>query len=321
MAFPGRRRACFALLALAASALAWGQPQVAFSDFEFVPADPDRDPDGLPGSGDEYMDSGGTWNGAAEVTNSSGDTFRFTLSNTAAGQPDPAVDEIAYDLAVSLTLPAGLRLPVSPFPVTVTASGGDPGLGNCTAPAGVTATQSGSTVSFVLPPGTSLPGQGGGAEPCRLRFEFGLTTRDAVPFAPAGAAVLDYTATFNSVPGDPGSAAAVSGQQTVAVRRGDLIVTKSAVPNPADPNGAYAHGGNGPVAGQRLQQRLGRHLRGACPGHARSAFRRGDLEPAAASQRPARQPPCRCRPAAANTPSPISRRARAPTSSSRPKWR
>ena len=74
-----------------------------------------------------YMDHAGTWNGSAEVTNTTGDRFLLTLRNTADSLPTVAADT-AFDLAITATIPARFRLPVSSFTVVVTPNGANPGL-------------------------------------------------------------------------------------------------------------------------------------------------------------------------------------------------
>ena len=233
------------LLWLCGLSLAQAVPSVPAPNVEFIPADSARDLDSIPNNGDEYMDSGGTWNGAAEVSNTSGDTFRITITNNAAGV-NPLIDDIAFDIALSLSVPTGMRLPTSPFTVATSASGGDPIAANCIAPGSgsITATQAGGAgtpVTFVIPADSNLPAQGTGT-PCNYTFTFGLTTNTVAPFASTGNNQLDYTFTYNEIDDDAGSQQTVNRQQTVAVRAGDIIVTKATIANPSDPNGAYADG-------------------------------------------------------------------------------
>lgn len=238
--------ACLFLLVAAGLQTAWAVPSITVDNFQFIPADAVRNPDGFPNNGDEYMDAGGTWNGMAEVTDTTGDTFRLTVTNSAAGAPDPLTDDVAFDISLTLNVPGGFRLPASPFTVTTAASGGDAGAGNCVAPGGgtITATQAGGAgtpVTFVFPADTNLPAQGAGT-PCAYTLTFGLTTDDVAPFPANGNHTLGYTFTYNEIDNDAGSQQAVSAQTPVKVRTGDVIVTKTAVPNPSDPNGAYADG-------------------------------------------------------------------------------
>ncbi|HEY3487935.1 MAG TPA: hypothetical protein VGL10_07705, partial [Gammaproteobacteria bacterium] len=194
-----------------------------------------------------YMDSGGVWNGTAEVTNTTGDIFQITLGNGAVGAPDPLVNDVAFDIALTLDVPAGFRLPVSPFTVTTAASGGDPVAGNCTAPGGgsISATQAGGAgtpVTFNFPADTNLPAQGTGLNPCRYTLSFGLTTVNVAPFVAAGSHTLEYSFSYNEIDNDTDSEQIVNPNQNIAVRRGDIIVTKTAVSNSSDPDGAYEDG-------------------------------------------------------------------------------
>src|SRR5688572_13028458 len=150
-----RARLIVGLLALCCIAPAWAVPSINTST-SFIPADPAR-------NSPPYMDSGGVWNGSAEVTNTTGDTFRITLSNAAAGLPNPLVNDVAFDIALTLNVPAGFRLPVSPFTVTSSRTGGDV---NCIAPTGVTAEQNsgpGTPITFIFPTNPNLPAQGAGS--------------------------------------------------------------------------------------------------------------------------------------------------------------
>lgn len=234
-----RARAIAGLLTLCCAAPVWAVPSITATT-SFTPADPAR-------NSPPYMDSGGVWNGSAEVTDTTGDTFSITLGNDAAGTPNPLVNDVAFDIALTLSVPTGFRLPVSPFTVTTAASGGDPGAGNCVAPGGgsITAAQPGgvgTSIIFNFPANTNLPGQGAGAQPCRYTLTFGLTTTNVAPFVAAGTRTLNYSFRYNETDDTPASEQTTSASQGITVRRGDVIVTKTAVPNPADPNGAYADG-------------------------------------------------------------------------------
>ena len=124
-----------ALLAISSISAAWAAPTVVGSSV-FTPADSARNPNSIPNDGDEYLDSGGVWNGLAEVTNTTGDSLQFVLTNSAAGTPNPLLNDIAYDLSLTLDVPSGFRLPSSPFTVTTSATGGDPTANNCVPPGG-----------------------------------------------------------------------------------------------------------------------------------------------------------------------------------------
>ena len=62
----------------------------------FDPADPAR----------SWVDVGGTWDGSAEVSATTGDGFGITAFNAPGAVPDPLTDT-AYDLQLSVTLPVG----------------------------------------------------------------------------------------------------------------------------------------------------------------------------------------------------------------------
>ncbi|MBN1379186.1 MAG: DUF11 domain-containing protein [Gammaproteobacteria bacterium] len=225
------RKVFAVLLSLWFSPVIEAVPNFSPPGFEFIPADPARVAEG-------YMDSGGTWNGNAEVTNSTGDTLRVTLSNSAAGAPDPLVDDVAFDIALSIDVPAGFRLPSNPFNVTTTASGGDPVALNCVAPGGgtVTATQLGGVgtpIIINIPADTNQPAQGTGPA-CTYTFALGITTSSAAPFVAAGNYSLDYSFSYNEVNDDPASQQTISGQQDLEIRSSDIILVKNAIPNPPD---------------------------------------------------------------------------------------
>ncbi len=172
----------------------------------FTSADPAR--------GNAYMDAGGTWNGAAEVTNTTGDQFVLTVENLAGGLP---ADDSAFDVSISVDVQSGFRLPTSPFNVGVTASAA------CNALVGVTATQVGDAITFNLPANTDiLPG-------CRYDFAFGLTTDDVAPSVAAGSYAVDFNVSYNEVDNDPASSQTRTDTRNIDVRSGDVAVLKTAV--------------------------------------------------------------------------------------------
>ncbi|HEB82997.1 MAG TPA: hypothetical protein ENJ11_09050, partial [Gammaproteobacteria bacterium] len=134
-----------------------------------------------------YMDAAGTWNGAAEVTNTTGDLFTFSVANAVA----PATT--AYDVSVSVDVASGFRLPTAAFTVNVTESPGCPAMGplSATQPGGV-----GSTIQLNIPANTDiLPG-------CSYIFDLGLTTNDALPSTAAGFYPVDFNITWNNIDND-----------------------------------------------------------------------------------------------------------------------
>ena len=165
-----------------------------------------------------YMDHAGTWNGSAEVTNTTGDTFRLTLSNTADGLPTVA-DDTAFDLAITVTIPSRFRLPVSPFAVAVTRTPL-----SCATITGVTATPASSTlVTLNLPANTNiLPG-------CGYTFALGLTSNNLAPFVAAGTYPVSFAITYNATDNTPATQQSASIVQSVEVRRGEVALLKTAV--------------------------------------------------------------------------------------------
>ena len=176
----------------------------------FTSADPAR--------ASAYMDSGGTWNGSSEVTNTTGDRFVLSVQNTGTV---PIVDE-AYDLAINATVPAHFRLPTSPSPVTVAETSGAPG---CAVIGSLSATQAGgpgTDVAFNIPANTSiLPG-------CRYSFDFGLTTDDVPPSANSGSYNIIYNVNYDLVAGDASTMQTSSTSHSVEVRKGSVSLVKTA---------------------------------------------------------------------------------------------
>lgn len=189
----------------------------------FISADPARS--------NSYMDSGGVWNGNNEVSNTLGDTFELQITNTAAGLPNPLTDDVAFDTVVSISVPSGFRLPVSPFTVTTSASGGDPGAANCVVPGGgtVTAIQAGGagTPITLNLSNVDLPGQGNGVSPCTYIFSFGLTTQTTAPFVQEGFYTLRHNIAYALTDGGVAQPA-VQATQQIEVREGDVAVLKVA---------------------------------------------------------------------------------------------
>jgi uncharacterized repeat protein (TIGR01451 family)/fimbrial isopeptide formation D2 family protein len=165
---------------------------------------------------DAYMDAGGTWNGVTEVTNTSGDRFVLSIQNTAAGSP---LNDTAFDLAISVDVAAGFRLPTSPSVVTVTESPA------CAVLAGVTATQpgAGGAITINLPANTDI------APGCRYDFDFGLTTDDVPPSVSAGTYAVDFNVNYNEVDNTASSNQSVGTSRNIDVRRGDVALLKTAV--------------------------------------------------------------------------------------------
>jgi large repetitive protein len=172
-----------------------------------------------------YMDQAGTWDGSAEVTNSTtiGDRFTLRIDNTAGGTTT------AFDIDITIALPTGFRLPnTGSTPVIVTTP--SPG---CNATTGqtdytpLTASQSGSAVNFNIPNNRNIPAG------CIYDFEFGLTTRNSSPFPTGGANNITYTVDYDD--GGPGLQVPIV--QIVQVNPGLLALTKTAL-TPVATNGS-----------------------------------------------------------------------------------
>jgi len=102
------------------------------------------------------MDRGGVWNGASEVTATTGDTFQFTICNSLAA------DATAYGLAGAVTLPAG-------FSYVAGTARGIPGM---------TASQGGAVLTLAIPAQTDI------ATGTCVTGGFGLTTDASVLAGP-----------------------------------------------------------------------------------------------------------------------------------------
>ena len=156
------------------------------SSTTFSPADVTRD----------HMDRGGVWDGSAEVTATTGDTFRFTVCNVAAGN-----NNTAFDLAAAVTLPAGFSY------VTGTAAG----------VTGITASQTGTLLTFGVPADTDLS-----TTTCRT-VSFGLTAATTVN---AGIYPLAYEVYYSTT--DGGMQYSTTFGQDVLVESGAGIIVKGA---------------------------------------------------------------------------------------------
>ncbi|NOQ88386.1 MAG: hypothetical protein GQ550_05625, partial [Gammaproteobacteria bacterium] len=185
-------------------------PNLTTSSAAFTSADPAR--------ANSYMDAGGVWNGTNEVSNTVGDTFTLTITNTAPGLP---ADDSAFDLQdIQVTVDNNFNLVSNTLSINniVGVGGGCPNIsvGN--------AGQSGNTIT--LPIGNNedvLPG-------CSYVLSFGLTTANAVT---AGNHLLSYSISYDDDAGAPLNT--VVGQN-VNVNTGDLVVTKTTVTTSAVTN-------------------------------------------------------------------------------------
>ncbi|MCW9015084.1 MAG: DUF11 domain-containing protein, partial [Gammaproteobacteria bacterium] len=170
----------------------------------------------------DYMDSGGVWNGATDVTDTTGDTFRITLVNNAPGTNATEIqNNTAYGIAITADVATGFRLPSAPFVVTVSELSGG---GNCLAIGAVNATQPGgigTPINFNVPAADIPPG-------CQYQFDLGLTTSSVAPFVASGTYAVDFTASYSNFDGTP-----VNPTETetinVEVRSSNVAILKTAV--------------------------------------------------------------------------------------------
>lgn len=148
----------------------------------FVPADSAR----------VGMDVGGTWNGVSEVL--SGDIFSIEITNDG--------DDVAFDLDIEATLPVG-------FIYAAGSASGIPGL---------SATQSGQTLTFNVPMDTDL---GAGAAEA---ISFGLVAGTTVT---AGTYSVNWDVTFGTTDGAADGLATAT--EDVLVRAGASLLTTTPI--------------------------------------------------------------------------------------------
>ncbi len=163
------------------------------------------------------MDSAGTWNGTSEATDTTGDTFTFTIQNTATGAVN--VDS-AFDLSISVDVPGGFRLPQSPMLVTAVVTAGTCSNFN------VNATQAGGAgnpIDLNIPSNTDI------APACTYDFNLGLTTDDSAPFAPTGLQAVVFRLSYNELDNDSASQQNSADTQNIQVNPGNVALTKTAL--------------------------------------------------------------------------------------------
>jgi uncharacterized repeat protein (TIGR01451 family)/fimbrial isopeptide formation D2 family protein len=140
------------------------------------------------------MDIGGVWNGTTEVTATTGDTFQFTVCNTA-----PNAGDIAYTITASAVLPAN-------FSYVANTANGIPG---------ITATQVGTALTF------NIPGDVDVTTGTCATIGFGLNAGTAVG---AGTYPINYTLGFGTT--DHGSDGSLPILQNVLVQAGAATIVK-----------------------------------------------------------------------------------------------
>ncbi|HED34130.1 MAG TPA: DUF11 domain-containing protein [Gammaproteobacteria bacterium] len=194
---------------------AFSDANLSSTTASFVSADAANRPD--------YMDSAGVWNGAAEVTNTTGDTFRLTVTNSESGSnPTEIQDNTAYGVAITADVQAGFRLPSPAFTVNVTDLS-DASV-NCPVVSATAAQPGGTGAQIIISPVTA--GSPADIPPaCSYQFDLGLTTTTVAPFVVNGNYNVDFTvnySNFDSTPANP----SVSQTVIVEVRTGDIAISK-----------------------------------------------------------------------------------------------
>lgn len=164
-------------------------------------------------AGRTWMDVGGVWNGAANVTATTGDTFSLTLSNAGT---------ISYDMLVLVNLPVNFNY----VPGTAAVSGN----ASCTTVPTVAASQVADILNFNLGPVVGLVGYDMPVG-CALTFTYGLTV--AAPKTDGTYLVIPswQGATADGVPRNL-SPIQPSGTttQSVLIQNGATIITKNQNP-------------------------------------------------------------------------------------------
>lgn len=150
-------------------------------------------------SGRDFMTSGGVWNGTAEVTNTTGDTFSVTYNNTG--------DATAFDFTPSVTVESGFQL--VPGTAQVVTSPATPGLT-------VAASQAGTTINFAFSPaGYDLPAG------TNITITFGVRAAGTVG---DGSYNVTHNATYALTDGGAAVAIPTSTVDVVRVQRGATTV-------------------------------------------------------------------------------------------------
>ncbi len=179
------RRLAAVLVALFVPALAWAAPVINTPSTSFTAAQ----------SGRTFMTVGGVWNGTTEVTNTTGDTFSVTFTNSG--------DATAFDIVPRIVLPTGFTRVGT---IGASASSGSPVVGGTP---GTTGTIDVDLGGYDLPAGGTLT------------LTFGLTTATTVASGTYQLAYnRDYALTDTGALVGLGTAT----QQNVLVQAGDTTI-------------------------------------------------------------------------------------------------
>lgn len=152
-------------------------------------------------SGRTYMDIGGVWNGSTEVTNTTGDTFTFVITNTGATS--------AFEISPRVTLPAHFQF--VPGTVAVSLSSGGP--------ITISASQSGNLIIFVPQSGYDLPAG------VTMTITYGLRVLSTMPSS--GTYSLTPAAHYATTNGGSLTQTPSFANQNILVQQGATIISKS----------------------------------------------------------------------------------------------
>lgn len=146
-------------------------------------------------SGRTFMTVGGVWNGSAEVTDTTGDTFSVTFTNSG--------DTAAFDFAPRIILPTNFTRVGT---LSVSASSGSPAISGTP---GTTGTIDVNLGGYDLPAGATLT------------LTFGAKTSTSIA---SGTYQFNYTRAFAATDGGALGAYATNAQQNVLVQAGDTTI-------------------------------------------------------------------------------------------------
>jgi len=173
-----------------------------------------------------FMENGGTWDGTSVISPNNGDNFTLSYINNASNAD--ILGNTAYDIAITLDVGPGIRVPAEPFTVNVTAS--QLSTTACPAIGGtVRARQpggAGALVTIDLPANTDIRPQ------CLYDFEFELTTNFEFPYASPGNPAFNYTTTWSNQDGTPLNPQLSATFTDVEIRNGGALAVTKTVTTP-----------------------------------------------------------------------------------------
>lgn len=152
-------------------------------------------------SGRSYMDIGGVWNGSAEVTNTSGDTFTLTITNAGTAT--------AFEIQPRVTLPAHFQYVTGTASVSLSSGG----------PITVTASQSVNTLTFTPSGSYDLPAG------VTMTITYGLRVLSTMPSS--GTYSLTPAVHYATTDGGSRTQTPTFTNQNILVQQGAKIITVS----------------------------------------------------------------------------------------------